>query len=148
MSDAATHDAEFQGSFFSLQLDGVEIAYFTGCSGLSLEYEVVNYKQTDGKQLLSRKRPGRPKYSEVVLKRGFSADTKLYDWFNEVVDAAKPTPYKTASIVIMDREGKEGARFSLEAFWPSKMSVSDLKAGSDDVMVEELTIQHELLDWV
>jgi hypothetical protein len=28
------------------------------------------------------------------------------------------------------------------------MSVSDLSSGSDDVMVEELTIQHEFLDWV
>ncbi|MGB8858228.1 MAG: phage tail protein, partial [Ilumatobacteraceae bacterium] len=100
MSDAAAHDAEFQGSFFSLELDGIEIAYFTGCTGLSMEFDVVPFKTTDGKKTVNRKRPGRPKYSEVVLKRGFSADTKLTDWFNEVVDAATPTPYKTASIVI------------------------------------------------
>ena len=32
--------------------------------------------------------------------------------------------------------------------WPSKLSASDLQAGSDEVMIEELTIQQEFLDWV
>ncbi len=52
----------------------------------------------------------------------------MHDWFNEVVQAAKPTPYKTASIVLYDREQTETARFNLEACWPSKLSVSDLSA--------------------
>jgi phage tail-like protein len=143
-----THDADFQGSFFSLEVDGVEIAYFTGCSGLGLEYDVVTFKQGDGKQVLQSKRPGKPKYSEVVLKRGFTSNTKLYDWFDEVVKAAENPPYKTASIVIFDRTAKEVARFNMEECWPNKLSVSDLQSGSDEVMVEEITIQHEFLDWV
>ncbi|MEQ1700159.1 MAG: phage tail protein [Ilumatobacteraceae bacterium] len=143
-----THDADFQGSFFSLELDGLTIAYFTGCSGLSLEYDVTEFTQADGAKIMQTKRPGKPKYSEVVLKRGFSADKALYEWFDEVVAADKETPYKTGSIVIFDRQGQEVARFNLEQCWPSKLSVSDLSAGSDDVMVEEMTIQHEFIDWV
>jgi len=110
MTDAKTHDQSYQGSFFALEIDALTLAWFTGCSGLSLEFDVTTFK--------------------------------------EVVDAEKPTPYKTASIVLYDRLQTEIARFSLKACWPSKMSVSDLSSGSDDVMVEELTIQHEFLDWV
>ena len=77
-----------------------------------------------------------------------TTDTALHDWFIEVVDAAGPTPYKTASIVIYGRENTEVDRFNLEACWPSKLTNSDLNSGSDDVMVEEITIQHEFLDWV
>jgi phage tail-like protein len=97
--------------------------------------------------VIERKRPGKPKYSEVVLKRGFSPDKALYEWFDSVVQAKDKTPYKTGSIVIYDRTQTEVARFNLEQCWPSKLSVSDLSAGSDEVMVEELTIQHELLNW-
>lgn len=141
------HDDDFQGSFFALKIDGLTLGYFTGCSGLSLEFDVVNFKEGDGKTIIERKRPGKPKYSEVVLKRGFTASTSLHDWFKEVIDAAKPTPYKTGAIIIFDRTQKPVAEFSLDTCWPSKLSVSDLKADSDDVMVEELTIQHELLNW-
>jgi phage tail-like protein len=148
MTDAKVHDADFQGSFFALEIDSLTLAWFTGCSGLSIEFDVTTFKEGNGKKVIERKRAGKPKYSEVVLKRGFTTSTTLHDWFKEVVDAAKPTPYKTASIVIYDRQQTECARFNLEACWPSKLSVSDLSAGSDDVMVEEITIQHEFLDWV
>ena len=141
------HDGDFQGSFFSLEIDGVTLAYFTACSGISLEFEPVTFKQGDGKMIVERKRPGRPKYTEVVLKRGLTQSNDLYKWFDEVVKAAKPTPYKTAAIVIFGRDAKEVARFSLLQCWPSRLSVSDLTSGSDDVMIEEVTIQHEFLDW-
>ena len=59
--------------------------------------------------MIERKRAGKPKYSEVVLKRGFTTNTVVHDWFKEVVDAAKPTPYKTASIVLYDRQ-QDGVR--------------------------------------
>jgi phage tail-like protein len=141
------HDSDFQGSFFSLEIDGLTLAYFTGCSGLSLEYDVTSFKEGNGAMIIERKRPGKPKYSEVVLKRGFTKDDTLYKWFDDVVKAKDKTPYKTGSIVIYDRTQTEVARFNLEQCWPSKLSVSDLSAGSDEVMVEELTIQHELLNW-
>lgn len=144
---ARGHDDDYQGSFFALEIDGLTLGYFTGCSGISLEFDVINFKEGNGTTIIERKRPGKPKYSEVVLKRGFTADKSLYDWFKEVVDADKPTPYKTGAIVIYDRTQKAVARFSLDTCWPSKLSVSDLKSDSDEVMVEELTIQHELLNW-
>ena len=142
------HDADFQGSFFALEIDGLNVGWFTGCSGLSLEFDTVTFKEGNGSMIIERKRPGKPKYAEVVLKRGFTADKALYEWFDSVVQAKDKTPYKTGSIVIYDRTQTEVARFSLEQCWPSKLSVSDLSASSDDVMIEEMTIQHEFLDWV
>lgn len=141
------HDDDFQGSFFGLEIDGLQLGYFTGCSGLSIEFDVIEFKEGKGEQIVEKKRPGKPTYTEVVLKRGFTPDKALHDWFKDVVDASAPTPYKTGSIVIYDRTQTEVARYSLEQCWPSNLSVSDLSAESDEVMVEELTIQHEFLDW-
>jgi len=148
VTDAKTHDIDFQGSFFALEIDALTIAWFTGCSGLSLEFDVIEFKEGNGKKVVQRKRPGKPKTSEVVLKRGFTTNMDVNNWFKEVVDAEKPTPYKTSSIVIYDREQTECGRFNLEACWPSKLSISDLQSGSDESMVEELTMQHEFIDWV
>lgn len=142
------HDADFQGSFFALEIDGLTVGWFTGASGMSVEYDVTTFKEGNGATIIERKRPGKPKYSEVVLKRGFTADKALYEWFDSVVQASEATQYKTGSIVIYDRTQQEVARFNLEQCWPSKLSVSDLSASSDDVMIEELTIQHEFIDWV
>jgi phage tail-like protein len=142
------HDEDFQGSFFALEIDDVNLAWFTACSGLSMEFDVTKFKEGDGGTTVERKRAGKPKYSEVVLKRGLTTDTAVHDWYKQVTDAAEETPYKTASVVIYSRIKEEVARFNLEQCWPSKLSVSDLSASSDDVMVEELTIQHEFIDWV
>ncbi len=146
---ARQHDDDFQGSYFSLEIDGVKLAYFTACSGISIEFEPVKFKQIgkEGTMAVETKRPGRPKYAEITLKRGFTADKALYEWFDKVVASKEDTPYKTGSIVIYSRTQKPVARYNLQECWPSKLSVSDLSAGSDEVMVEELTIQHEALDW-
>ena len=148
MTDAKTHDADFQGSFFALEIDSVKIAWFTGASGLSMEFDVATFKETNGKKVIERKRAGKPKYSEVTLKRGFTTNMDVHNWFKTVMDAEKETPYKTASIVLFNRQQEECGRFNLEGCWPSKLTISDLSSGSDEVMVETLTIQHEFLDWV
>ena len=84
-----------------------------------------------------------------MLKRGFTTDKALHDWFEEssmhAKDRRRTRPARSSSTTAPQTEV---ARFNLEQCWPSKLSVSDLSAGSDEVMVEELTIQHEFLDWV
>jgi phage tail-like protein len=142
------HDKEFQGSFFGFEMDGVKIAMFTQVSGLSIEFEATEFstQTTDGKKL-TIKRPGRPKYTEVVLKRGYSPNQDLYKWFNDLVKANKTVERKTGAVVVYDREHGELARFNLTNAWPSKLNVSDLSSGSDDVMVEDITIQHEMMEW-
>jgi len=143
-----THDTEFQGSFFGFVMDGVEIATFTAVSGLSLEFEVVEQSSSNANGMkVTKKIPGRPKYSEVVLKRGYSNNKVIYDWFDKVVKAASAVERKTASIVVYDRTHQEIGRWNLDKCWPSKLSASDLGAGGDEVVIEEVTIQHEFLDW-
>jgi phage tail-like protein len=138
-----------QGGYFSFELDGAQLAFFTSCSGLSSEVDVIEQTQITltGKKITT-KQPGPSRtYSEVVLKRGFTKDRAINDWFDETVDAAVPVARKTGSIVILSREFKEIARFNLDRCFPSKLTVSDLNAASGEAMVEELTIRHDELTW-
>lgn len=139
-----------QGGYFSFELDGTKIGFFTACSGVSSETDVIEQTQitSEGKKV-TVKQPGPSRtYSEVVLKRGFTTDTALNDWFDKTVDAGEAVERKTGSIVVLARDAKtEIARFNLEGCFPSKLSVSDLNAGSGEAMVEELTIRHNQLLW-
>lgn len=136
------------GSSFGFEVQGQTFAYFTSVTGLKLEIAVTEFQQQNDKgKIITRKIPGRPSYSEVVLKRGYTVDKKIFDWFDSVAQAGEALERTTASIVIYDRTYTETARFNLDRCWPSKLSMSDPSSGSDDVLLEELTIQHELLEW-
>jgi len=139
------HDLEYLGSQFGLEIDGVELARFTGISGLGYESEVVTFQDTlaDGK-IITRKRPGRISFPDIVLKRGLSADNALVDWYQTVVNGA--VERKSGSVVIYDQSSTEIGRWNFENAWISKWSASDLDAGSDDVMIEEITIAHEYME--
>lgn len=143
----ATDRSTFQGSFFSFEADGLTIGYFTGCSGLSIEHEVIEHKSTSvtGRHE-NAKVPGRRTYGEVVLKRGFTPDTALADWIRDVMDGK--VERKTGSIIIFDYTGTEVGRFNFLEMWPSKISSSDPDTGSADILVEEVTLVHEHMDWV
>ena len=147
MSNLAEFNA-LQGSYFGFELDGMKFGYFTACSGLSSELSVITQKLTSEKgNQIETKQPDRQTFSEVVLKRGFTQDKAINDWYDETVDAGSNVQRKTGSIVIYNRHMDEKARFNLENCFPSKLSVSDLNAKSGEAMVEELTIRHENLVW-
>ena len=142
MSD---HDSEYLGSQFGLEVDGVELARFTAVSGLGYESEVVTFQDTlaDGK-VITRKRPGRISFPDIVLKRGLSADNALVEWYQSVVDGQ--VERKSGSVVIYDQTSTEIGRWNFENGWIAKWSASDLDAGSDDIMIEEVTIAHEYME--
>lgn len=145
---ARDKDEGFLGSHFGFKVDGKEIATFTAVSGLSIEIAVTDFteKTFDG-PIVTQKIPGRTKYSEITLKRGYTTNKDLYDWFDSVAQAGEELKRTTAAITIYDRTGKPVATFNLDNCWPSKLSASDLSTGSDDAVIEDLTIQHEKLDW-
>ncbi|MFT6392324.1 MAG: phage tail-like protein, partial [Ilumatobacter sp.] len=136
-------EKQVQASYFGLEVDGINLGFFTACSGLSSELEVATQKGVTPKGAsIEVKQPGRQSFSEVTLKRGVTADLELNKWFDETVDAAQEVTYKSASIVCMSRDmSTEIARFNLEDAFPSKLSMSDLDTGSSEAMVEDMTIR-------
>ena len=145
MPDDAKHDQEFVGSQFTLEIGGVELGRFQAVSGLNWETEVIEFKDTtkEGKVII-RKRPGQTKYPDVTFKRGMSADGALLKWYQTVMDGK--VERKEGSIVVYDLAGAEIDRWNFESAWPSKWSASDLEAGSDSVMIEEVTIAVERME--
>lgn len=142
-SPGAVQDAEFIGSWFSLELDNGVTGFFSEVSGLGIEVEVVEITDAS-KDTVTRKRPGTAKYQEVNLKRTLSPDKAFWSWAKSIRDG-KPDYRTKGAVVLFDIASKELGRWTFENCWPSKWSASDLDVGTDDLMQEEVTLQVELL---
>jgi len=141
-----TKDQERIASWFTVEVDAAAgAAFFSEASGLTMEIDVVENTQADSKgDTFTRRRPGVTKYSEITLKRTLTKDKTFYNWVKKIRDGN--LDYRSAgAIVLHGMDGTELERWTFEAAWPSKWAASDLDVGSNDLMVETVTLQVELL---
>ncbi len=74
----ATREDPLVGFHFAVDLQGTIKGYFTECSGLGSEHEVIEHKViTEKGQEVVLKMPGRLKWENITLKRGITSNM---DW--------------------------------------------------------------------
>src|SRR5512137_1990979 len=134
---------------YALDLGGKVKGYFTECSGLGSEHDVVEHKVVDekGRQMVKMV-PGRIKWDKITLKRGITDAKDIWDWRKKVEDGQVEDARIDGSIIMMDQELKPVARWNFEGGWPSKVSGPQLKSASNEIGVEEITIVHHRLERV
>lgn len=129
---------------YAIEIQGVVTGYFTECTGIGSEHEVIEHKVVDEKgRPHIQKLPGRLKWENVTLKRGITDNMDIWDWRDQVVQGKIEDARKNGSIVMFDQEFTEVARWNFENAWPVKVSGPSVKADSNEYGVEELVITHE-----
>jgi phage tail-like protein len=132
------------GFSFRLEIEGKADGYFTEVSGLGSEHEIIEHKVVDGNgQDIVKMIPGRLKFGPVTLKRGITSALDLWDWRKEVEEGNMEAARTNCSVIMLNQDGTDVARWDMEFAWPSKISGPALASGSNEVGVEELTIVHE-----
>ncbi len=119
---------------FKLEIDGVIVGGFKEISGLETEVEVIEYK--DGDDQTMRKRAGKVKFKNIIMKRGQVSDDSITKWFKAVIEGK--TERKSGSIIVLDREGKEIMRHNFFEAWPCRHKMPDHNSLSDTHIVEEV----------
>ena len=71
----------------------------------------------EGGNLYPMNLPGRVKYSNIILKRGMTADLELYQWHLSVVNGT--VQRKNGSIVLLDRAGNLKPPGDFTQAWPT-----------------------------
>ncbi len=127
---------------FKLEIDGVIVGGFKEISGLETEVEIIEYK--DGDNPTTRKRPGKVKYKNIIMKRGQISDDSITKWFKNVIEGK--TERKSGSIIVLDREGKEIMRHNFFEAWPCRHKMPDHNSQSDTHIVEEIEFVVERVD--
>jgi phage tail-like protein len=142
----ANREDPLVGFHFGIDISGAVSGYFTECSGLGSEQEVIEHKvTTESGQEIIMKLPGRLKWDNIVLKRGITSSMDIWDWRKQVEDGEVESARRNGSVMMYDQHLNVVARWNFENAWPVKVSGPQPKADSNEIGVEELTIAHEYI---
>jgi phage tail-like protein len=118
--------------------------YFTEVSGIGSEHEVIEHKVvTETGHEVVQKIPGRLKWQDVTLKRGITDDMSCWQWRKSVEDGVMATARANCSIIMMDRNYADIARWDFVNAWPSKVTGPQVQSDSNAFGIEEMTLVHE-----
>ncbi|MDX2343858.1 MAG: phage tail protein [Acidimicrobiia bacterium] len=130
------------GAFgFLVSIDGLDVAGFTEVSGLEYEIEVIEYREGNETTDTVRKIPGLVKYTNIVLKRGITADNSFWEWV--VQPLGGPVERRSGVISILDENHEPVASWEFTDAWPCKYVGPKLQALNSTVAIETLEICHE-----
>jgi phage tail-like protein len=131
------------GNFnFHLEIEGLTAGTFRNVEGLDSETEIVEYQ--DGDDLTLRKRPGRTKYSNIVLKRGYVSSDELWQWRKKVMDGS--VERKSGSVILCNDAGDPVMRYNFFEAWPCKWKGFTLDGKGTDAVIEEVELVIERLE--
>jgi len=122
-------------------------AGFQKCSELSVE--VANIEYHEGGSLIPNKSPGRLKFADVTLERGATKDHDLFDWMQQVADAAanaglvEPRFKRGLDVVQLDRDGSTLRRWSIAGAWPVKFVAGAWDNEADENVIESVTLTYD-----
>ena len=118
-------------------------AAFSECDGLELNQEVKTIRE-GGNNGVQVRLAGPTTYGTLTLKRGMTASTDLWDWFERV--QTDPALRAHAEVVVLaPNHIAEHARFVLRGCLPLKLKAPPLNAKDGMVAVEELQVAYESL---
>lgn len=133
------------GSYnFAVELDGITRAGFRECSGLEVSQEAGTYREGTDRNLGMRKIPGLVTYGDITLSRGFTNDSKLWEWRRQV--ASGNLVRHDISIVLLDDVGDAKIRWNLFGCWPTKWTGPTLDATADEFAIETLELACERIE--
>lgn len=144
---AVRKDPLVQAHFY-VSVDGhLDNMVFRECSGVGSESEIVEYKgSTRDDYHTIQAIPGRLKWQKVNLKRGITDSMDAWNWRKLVEQGNVDGARANGSIVMVDQNGAEVARWNFLRAWPTKISGPSLNSSTNEVGVEELEIAHEGLE--
>jgi phage tail-like protein len=128
---------------FSFQVKWDDAEYiFQEVTGLSSETQVIEYRGGNSKVYSTIKMPGIQKFGNVTLKKGiFKGDKALWDKYNLI----KMNTVKRSTILIslLDETNAVAMSWKLLNAFPTKMTVTDMKADANEIAVETMELAHE-----
>lgn len=131
----------FRAFNFRVEIDGLTVGSFSECSGLTSEGDAVDYREGTDFPLTVRKLMGLRKYTNIVLKRGYTTNNELWSWYKNIMNGVADR--RNGSIILMDEEHKDVMRWSVENAWINKIEGPTFNATANEVAIESIELVHE-----
>lgn len=115
---------------------------FMEVSGLSIEIDVVSYREGSSPESSERLMPGLKRYSPIVLKRGIvKSDNEFYKWINTA--QFNVIERRDVTISLLNESHEPVVTWKVKNAFPSKLEYSPLYSRASEVAIESLTLVHE-----
>ena len=131
---------------FQVEIDGVNVARFSECSGIEFQQDTFDYKE-GGLNSRVHRLPGRFSFTNLTLKKGIATDGQmLWQWVQGIVQAANGGRVTThnVTITLYDVGGRAPQRsWVFHDAYPIKWSATALSADQTAIAIETLTLAHQ-----
>jgi phage tail-like protein len=147
MAETGSRNDPFASFNFLVEIDGVTVAGFSECSGLTTETDPIEYRNGN-EEITVRKLPGLRKFSNITLKRGYTASKELWEWRKLVMEGKTTSEKarKSGSIVLLNEARTEALRWNFREGWPRKWEGPTMNAKNNEVAIETLEICVESIE--
>lgn len=143
MAQTGERSDPFAAFNFLVEIDGVTVAGFSECSGLSMETDVIEYRNGDADPTF-QKLAGVHKFGNLTFKRGFTDTKELWLWRKTVIDGK--TERHSGSVVLLNEARQPSLRWNFREAWPRKLEGPTFHAKNNEVAIETLEIVIEHLE--
>jgi phage tail-like protein len=116
---------------------------FAEVSGLDIEITPIEYRN-GSEDITVRKIPGLKKFPNIVLKRGITGDTTLWNWVKTVMEGR--VQRADGTITLLDESRQAVLVWRFRRGWPCKLTGPALNATANEIAIETLEICHEGLE--
>lgn len=142
---AAERDDPYVGYRFLVEVDGLIVGGFSEVSGLEVSVDTEDYAE-GGVNAYTHTLPTRYEHENLVLERGLTDATELWEWFrlatNDPPRPADATPRRTVRILLQDATGAESWGWQCRDALPVAYTGPELSAADDAVAMESLELAH------
>jgi phage tail-like protein len=145
----------FRANEFVFIIDGTESPGVSKVSGLS-EGELDTIEQPDGATgHVYKLAAAKVKFDPLTVERrvdGSSEDLRFRDWFRQTfqLNAVKQggSSVRKNGMIVKRHQGEDVLRFAFYHAWVKSSKFSDLEAGSTNLFLQTIVLEHEGLERV
>ncbi len=134
----------YRGFNFRLEIDNSAVAGFSECGGLTFDTDPVDYREGTDKRLTVRKLMGLRKFANISLKRGYTQNKELWNWYKNILNGQSDRRHGT--IVLQDELHTDVLRWEWQDGWITKYEGPAFNAHTNDVTIEHLEIVVERVE--
>jgi phage tail-like protein len=121
---------------------GSAVVRFAECHGLDAGLEVETYRE-GGRNANPLRFPRWGQFANLVLRRGVTTDTALWDWYFQVQFGTAAPQRRSGFVVLRSNAGAPVAGWFFSNALPERLVGPTLSARSSEIAVESLEIAHE-----
>ncbi len=140
---AVQRDYPYTNAHFTVEYPTIpENIFFDEVLLPELLIEAVEVREGNEPGHASRKHPGLSKYTNLVLRRGFTGSLALYQWWR-ITSEGQPGAWQDGVIRLRDEEGNEVASWRIHRAFPVRYSVAPLIGIDGSVLFETLEVCYD-----